>query len=129
MLNPAVSTLQLVNDIAAGRVDWEDMDLWQRLEHEDLPGAMEYLQIIFRWAREPEASVKEPAVVQNLFTGYRHVLEALSEPTQACWTCKGEQEVTEYYAGTGFAGGRIYMDTLACGHINADESDDMRAAY
>lgn len=67
-------------------------------------------------------------------TGYERMqLETLrreltEEPTEACWTCKGEQEVVEYGHGTGFAGGNIYWTALACGHTNMDESDDLRAA-
>lgn len=120
-----MDTIGFISEIADGTVDWSD---WQRLEGEDLPGVMKILQDLFRLYRRPGTTFSDPVMVSNLFTGYARMLEALSEPTQTCWKCLGEQEVTEYISHTGFAGGMCYYDTLACGHVNADESDDVLAA-
>jgi|SRR5215469_16444898 len=65
----------------------------------------------------------------RIFVGYHEMCARLAVPTEACWTCKGEQEVVEYETATGFAGGAVYITTLACGHASIDESDDVRAAY
>lgn len=51
------------------------------------------------------------------------------EPTQRIECAEhGDQRVTDTQTFTGFAGGRCYVWTLACGHAIADESDDLRAA-
>lgn len=49
-------------------------------------------------------------------------------PTAACPRCKGEQEIVAAGSGSGFAGGHVYWTELACGHVDMDESDDIRAA-
>ena len=52
------------------------------------------------------------------------------EQTEPCPRGKhGEQEVVEFGSGTGFAGGAIYWTTYACGCVDMDESNDIRAAY
>lgn len=50
------------------------------------------------------------------------------EPAQGECVEHGWQLVTEFGAGSGFAGGVIYWATLQCGHTDMDESDDLRAA-
>lgn len=45
-----------------------------------------------------------------------------------CWQGCGWQIVTNEIATSGFAGGACYYAELACGHTNADESNDVLAA-
>jgi hypothetical protein len=49
-------------------------------------------------------------------------------PIVICTTCHKQTVWLSSVSGTGFAGGRIYLDTFSCGHNIMDESDDMRAA-
>jgi hypothetical protein len=58
------------------------------------------------------------------------VIRELSvEPTEPCPNHKGEQEIADWGAGNGFAGGTIYWTTYACGCQEWDESGDVAAAY
>lgn len=53
----------------------------------------------------------------------------LIEPMQMWCNAHGWQLVVKSGSGSGFAGGRIYWAELACGSVDMDESDDIRAAY
>jgi len=50
------------------------------------------------------------------------------EPPQGDCTRHGWQLVTDAGSGSGFAGGRIWWVTLACGCTDMDESGDVEAA-
>lgn len=57
---------------------------------------------------------------------------ALIEPYQSFCPMgrnHGWQLIIKQGSGGGFAGGRIYWAELACGCVDMDESDDIRAAY
>ncbi|HWI69474.1 MAG TPA: hypothetical protein VNS88_14060 [Nitrospiraceae bacterium] len=54
---------------------------------------------------------------------------AMIEPNQMWCDKHGWQIVSNGGSGGGFAGGRIYWTELACGCVDMDESDDIRAAY
>ena len=56
------------------------------------------------------------------------IRELVIEPTTACPRCGGEQEVVASGVNSGFAGGSVYWAQLACGHVDMDETDDVRAA-
>lgn len=66
------------------------------------------------------------------FENYQ-IASALREFTQEftlpCHNGHGEQEIVSQGSGSGFAGGTIYWVNLACGCVDMDESDDMRAAF
>jgi hypothetical protein len=87
-------------------------------------GASEYLY----HSRMEGEEVQSARFAQDATMGLAQLRGLLSESTESCWQCKGEQEIVGFESGTGFAGGNIYFTELACGHINADESDDIRAA-
>jgi hypothetical protein len=95
-----------------------------------LPFAAEACQIVFKSARQDRtAGWFNGQALYELAVGYHEMVAAIATPTEACWKCQGEQEVVEYNSCPGFAGGSSYFTELACGHVNADESGDVAAAY
>lgn len=61
--------------------------------------------------------------------GCDHESCELAEPYQMWCENHGWQIMTDHGSRGGFAGGRIYWAELACGCVDMDESDDIRAAY
>ncbi|HEX4715491.1 MAG TPA: hypothetical protein VH164_11240 [Ktedonobacteraceae bacterium] len=95
-----------------------------------IPFTAEAYRLIFKEARKEEQMLGfNPEIIYELFIGYHELLANVATPTEACWKCQGEQEVVEYNSCPGFAGGGSYFTELACGHVNADESGDVAAAY
>ena len=83
--------------------------------------------VLFNY-RTDGAYQADSTILHEVSNGLAALRELLASPTEACWKCGGEQEVVDYDVAPGFAGGRCYFTLLACGHVNADESDDVRAA-
>jgi hypothetical protein len=91
----------------------------------NLPARMAQATRLLAEARAGKANV----ITESIATLATAVRELTREPTVTCPRCRGEQEITDSGSGTGFAGGSIYWTNLACGHVDMDESDDVRAAY
>lgn len=94
-----------------------------------------------RLAHEPEyggagafrrlIGMSSDATRRNPDGSYVHRVHLEVEDHQEEMTCEvhGRTRLLERGSSSGFAGGRIYYEKLACGDVLTDESDDVRAAY